>query len=288
MISVYGRTLTNQFGALVGDLHGPDKARAARAKSIFEGLLGRKYQAGQNLELQYSVRLIGKPTDSMEIDSYLFGRDDNEAVKALFSNDKPAFKGRSLNGTSIEPLTNEVIQKRVEDAVEELFSPDPECIFSQNTFGMRYSQTLSGNKTAPGSHRKQDALCNNKFKKKLANIVLALQGTPSPVPISNRHTDVAPGGIIALLVRKKELEEYLKTDIQTPLLEVWVHEAEKPNSATLRFSDPQTKAVKPQRIALREFSDSNKCIKSSKPHGELCFIWVPLRLEAISEYSTKN
>jgi hypothetical protein len=55
------RELTNQFGALVSDLYGPDPARAARARSIFEGVLGRNLAAGEAPRLQLSVILVGGP-----------------------------------------------------------------------------------------------------------------------------------------------------------------------------------------------------------------------------------
>lgn len=269
------RELTNQFGALVGDLHGLDAGRAARAKSIFQGVLGDNFDAKQEFDLQYSVRLIGKPSESMEIDSYVFGRDNNDAVKALFLNDKPAFKGRKLNGTSIEPLSDAVIQKRVQHAVAIYLAPISGCVIGAK--GIEPQGDLFR------GDRARKIQCKKTQEEHLANVVLSLQGTPSPIPVTNRFTDVAPGGIVALLARKDELTA-LASKNPAPFLEVWVHVAGKPDSATLRFSDPQTSTVTPQKIDLSEFRDPNKCITSSKPHGDLCFIWVPLRLEAISKF----
>ena len=276
------RELTNQFGALVGDLHGPDPVRAARAKSIFEGVLGRKYEPGNEFKLQYSIRLVGSPEAHVELDSYLFGTDNNDAVKSLFKNDKPAFKGKRLNGAPLQPVTGEITVSRVQSAAKSYFSQIDGCSEHRD-----FSIEARGTFIADGSIYKapSDEHCQKKLAERLANVALALQEVPQLLPVSNRHTDAAPGGIAAVLVRRDDLSR-LTSSGTPPYLELWVHEADKPNRATLRFSDPHTKAVLPQRIYLSEFSDDEKCVASTKPHGDICFLWVPLRLETISKYPT--
>jgi hypothetical protein len=277
--SLNARELTNQFGALVADLHGTDQPRKARAKSIFQGVLGPNAEVDKQFSLQYSVRLIAAPTVSMEIDSYLFGRDFNEGLQQLFANDKAVFRSRKLNGTSVVPLSDEETKLRVMAAAKVLEAGEDDrrkkCLPEVASTIRGFSEDQRNQQFAA-----RMAACDQKYRiAALADVVLALRATPSAVPVSNRHTDVAPGGTVALLVRQSDLKALKDAKAK---LELWVHEADKPEKPTLRFQDPNTKAVVPQVVDPSEFESDTRCIKSTKPHGNICYLWVPLRLEAIT------
>jgi hypothetical protein len=272
------REMTNQFGALVGDLYDtahPD--RMARAKSIFEGVLGRSLQAGEHPKLQVTVILVGNPKlDTLDVDTYLLSRNDDNAIRDLFSDDKYSFNPERLNASSVEPLTDAVVRARVEKAASEFVA----------SMGMVDGRSPSGQaclKTFPIAYGPAYISCVR--TKELAELVLTLQGTPAVQPIQSRHTDWAPGGQAAILAPEKQLKALVQQAHDKaqsmPVLQVWVHDEDHPERPTIHFQNTTTKERRPVSIPVDEMISQDKCIPIKKAFGDICYVWVPLRLEAL-------
>ncbi len=230
--------------------------------------MGRELGADEHPRLQLSLILIGSPDNTLDVDTYVFGRDNNDAVKALFDNDKAAFKAHRLNGSAVEPLIDSVVRANVEHAATdyELFAGDFKCIRSG----------LSMDARCVATERAQ----------KLAGTILQLQGSPLARPITSRHTDLAPGGVVAILAPKAQLDALAKLK-PVPSLQLWVHDAEHPELPTLRFRNVATKAPEPIQFQVSEMITTSKCFPTAKSYGAMCFSWVPLRLESIAQIPEK-
>jgi hypothetical protein len=267
------RELTNQFGALVADLNGKDPVRASRARNIFEGVLGRSLKTGEVPSLQLSVQLVAKAGTTLDVDTYVFSRDDNAVVKKLFDNDKTSFNARRLNASPIEPFTDAVVRKRIEEAARKFTAPN-------KPMPKQCASLLN-----PGSANRSSAYlkCRSDAEaQELADLILLLQGTPAALPITSRHADLAPGGVVAILAPKRQLDALAKLN-PSPQLQLWVHDTDSPDKPTVRFRDPVSKQRTPISIQLTELQGQDRCFQTNKIYGTLCFVWVPLRLESIAE-----
>lgn len=296
------RELTNQFGALVADANDSSKPqRQARARAILEAALGRSVPAGGvSGPPEYSIRLVGAQSASLELDSILFAGIFNEGVTSRFDNDVVAFQPQKLNGNPTNSLSDEAMKERLREAASNFLFETPEgCLQWSGKQGTRGRQdpivsplevTPSGG-FGPGPSRAQieqaGSECRTAKLNQLVKALTAIQDIPGAYPVSNRHTASAPGGVVAILAPRTQLTA-LSAMESPPKLELWVHEAGKPLSPVAAFRDPTTKAIIPLPIALSEFGankqDHDKCIRSDKPHGDLCFVWARLNLEAITAY----
>lgn len=262
------RDMTNQFGGLIADLHGTDEARKARARGILEGVLGINGEISKTFSLQYSVRLVAPKDVAVEVDSYLFSKDDNGLLVSLFSNDKSAFQGHLLNAIPVTPISETDLVKSVVEAAGGFRNwgqtAQLECAKLKSVEGDSYSICVQ-----------------NTYDRLLAAVALAARGARNAaqnIPAGNRYTAAAPGGIAAILIKRADIAVMRAKDAY---FEVWVHETDKPEAPILQFSDPSRRMVFPLKIFPGEFESSVRCITSSKPHGDICFLWVPLRLERI-------
>jgi hypothetical protein len=283
------RELTNQFGALVSDLYGGNPERAARARAIFTALLGRDLAQGELPHFQLSVVLVGKPNELLDVDTYIFSRDNNEAVKALFANDKSSFNAHRLNAATVEPLTEEIVRKRVFEAAwqyQQQIPPMPWNCANHPEVVAVYPQA----KAAPvfvgnagfGAVSAAPSPCVQGIRAyQLGNLILNLQGTPEAQPINSRHTDDAPGGMVAVLAPRDQLK-ILASHNPLPRIQIWVHDKDHPEKPTNRFRTADGKSRVPIEVSATEMLTSDKCFDTTRHYGAICFTWVPLRLESIA------
>jgi hypothetical protein len=169
-----------------------------------------------------------------------------------------------LNGSSVEPLTDAVVRKRVEVAA---------LAYEQGRF------TKDEYKQCAAPNAFPDPRCVKALQ--LAEVILLLQGTPEAQPITSRHTDDAPGGVVAILAPKSQLDTLARLT-PMPTLRLWVHDAEHPDKPTLRFRDAGSGSVTPVQLQVSELETKETCFATNKPYGSLCFAWVPLRLETLA------
>lgn len=304
------RELTNQFGALVGDLYDPTHPdRQERARAIFKGVLGRDLMANERPAFEYSIVLAGNSKEHLDVDSYLLSNRDDESLQAVFADGTVAFKPTRLNGSPLLQTTDKDIRDNVVAAaryyIEHRQAPAPRIWTPGFWNGMQLnfdSQAKLGNiscapvdQNDPLTHMVCGQVqadgpihCYNPLgcypemalrydANMLADVIFGLELVPPATPYSTRLTENAPGGIVAVVVRQKDVEELLSNG-SNPELHLWVHEADHPEIPIKAFQlEPPSRSIAYQPITLRDLANEKHCFVADSA-GKLCYAWVDLRL----------
>lgn len=269
------RETTNQLGALVADLYGGDPVRAARARAVFQGILGRPLNAGEIPALGLSVQIVSNaPSQSsaaaskpyahpIHVDVWPAGTEADEWVTLRFaSKQNTAFIANPINVVGLRAETRDDVKARV--------------LKASSRTALRENMKARGCNVLMNSKALQEC-AEQAQADTLATAILSVLPEIEAAPAVSTHTHKITGGFFgAILARKPQLEALLKANPDAAV-EAWVHDLGPTKKRQDAFKTTNWNA--PVSDWLRRCVDSG-----TQGVGSICYVFVDLKMASIAEY----
>lgn len=271
------RETTNQFGALAADLHSGGE-RAARARAIFQGILGRAVSAGEAPAIGISVQLVTSAPargataavrqvypHPLHVDVWPTGTEADEWVKLRFADQKnTAFIANPLNVVTFKAQTPEDVRARVLKTAREARERRNRCT----------------GKAFDAEQRDRTSIiekCAKEYEETfLTDTVLSVLPEVQTAPAVSTHTQKLTGGFFAAILSKKpELEELLKVNPDAAV-EAWVHDMGPTRKRLDAFEKTNWRA--PISDWLKHCVDTG-----TGAAGVICYIFVDQKVASMPE-----